>query len=55
MNESFKIDNLKCEGCVKTALNGVNTIDDISDASITLENNTLTFNFENKTTNLLKA
>jgi len=43
MNTTFEIENLKCDGCVKTATNGIDAIEGISNVFVSLKNNSITF------------
>ena len=48
MTTSFEIENLKCEGCVSSATNGVKNIENISNVVVTLEKNTISFETDAK-------
>ena len=48
MKTTFEIENLKCGGCVKTATEGVAALDEISNVAVSLETNSITFEFANE-------
>lgn len=47
MQTTFNIENLMCDGCVKTATDGVRSVDGVSEVAVSLEKKSITFNSEN--------
>ena len=48
MTTTFKIENLMCDGCVKTATEGAAIIEGVSNVIVSLENNSITFESTNE-------
>ena len=43
MKNTFEIENLKCGGCAKAAVEGTAALDGIANVIVSLENNSITF------------
>jgi len=50
MKTTFDIENLKCDGCVKSATEGVSKLEGVSNVSVSLESKSITFESVNKET-----
>lgn len=47
MNHKLKIQNLKCHGCAHTVTESIKSVDGVSDVTVDVEQDTVSFNTEN--------